>query len=171
MNGEAPVLHATLVATRLGCGWRGALLRGASGVGKSDLALRLVAGGWRLVADDRTRVWTSDGRLFGRAPATLAGLVEARHLGIAPTTALPLVQVSLIVDCIQDAGLLDRVPPPRTVRLLQVELACVRLRAREASAPVKVGLGLQAAAGALTAAELAVSSGRASPSRAPREDV
>ena len=40
----------------------GVLLRGPSGSGKSDLALRLIDGGARLVADDRTDLAVEDGR-------------------------------------------------------------------------------------------------------------
>ena len=44
-----PILvHATAVAIE----GEAVLLRGASGAGKSDLALRLIDGGARLVADD-----------------------------------------------------------------------------------------------------------------------
>jgi serine kinase of HPr protein (carbohydrate metabolism regulator) len=47
------IRHAGLVATRLGGRWRGALIEGPSGTGKSDLANRMIATGFRLVADDR----------------------------------------------------------------------------------------------------------------------
>ncbi|MEG0819600.1 MAG: serine kinase, partial [Brevundimonas sp.] len=47
-------LHATAVARYSPAGWRGVLIQGPSGVGKSDLALRLIGQGWRLVADDWT---------------------------------------------------------------------------------------------------------------------
>ena len=69
-----------------GGGWRGALLRGPSGAGKSEpgAAARCLPVG-RLVADDRTLVWSSAGRLYGRAPAALAGLVEVRGVGVLPT--------------------------------------------------------------------------------------
>ena len=77
------IVHAGLIALFDAGAWRGALIEGPSGAGKSDLALRAIAaGGWRLVADDRVRLFVSAGRLFGRAPAVLAGRMEVRGLGV-----------------------------------------------------------------------------------------
>ena len=47
------LLHATAVAID----GRAVLLRGASGSGKSDLALRLIDAGARLVADDQSELY------------------------------------------------------------------------------------------------------------------
>ncbi len=61
----------------------GILLRGASGMGKSETALEMIKLGHRLVADDvveLTRV-TSD-RLVGRAPDATRCLIEVRGIGI-----------------------------------------------------------------------------------------
>ncbi|MGE3652127.1 MAG: HPr kinase/phosphorylase, partial [Reyranellaceae bacterium] len=71
-------IHATCVALPEG----GVLLRGDSGAGKSDLALRLIDGGARLVADDRTDLMREGDLLIARAPTSIAGLIEARGLGI-----------------------------------------------------------------------------------------
>ena len=71
------ILHAGLVARRQDGYWRGVLIEGASGAGKSDLALRALDHGFRLVADDRVVVWASGGALYGRAPDSLAYLGEA----------------------------------------------------------------------------------------------
>ena len=60
----------------------GLLIRGPSGIGKSDLALRLIDKGARLVADDRVGLLVSDNHVIARAPATLAGLLEVRGLGM-----------------------------------------------------------------------------------------
>jgi HPr kinase/phosphorylase len=89
------ILHASAVAFGRGCG---VLILGPSGAGKSSLALRLIAEGAHLVADDRTVVSACDGRLYARAPRPLAGLIEARGLGIVRLAALRLVRLRLVID-------------------------------------------------------------------------
>jgi len=116
-------------------------------VGKSDLALRATAAGWRLVADDRSLVFRSGPGLFARAPATIAGLVEARGLGVLPAPRLALAQLVLAIDCADDANALERVPEWDMVEIMGVFLPRVPLFAREASAVVKLGLALDVAAG------------------------
>ncbi len=60
----------------------GVLLAGASGVGKSELALELLARGHQLVADDATDFRLLGARIEGRCPPLLRGFIEARSLGI-----------------------------------------------------------------------------------------
>lgn len=134
----AETLHATLVARRLGGRRQGVLLRGGSGAGKSDLALRLIDRGWRLVADDRVVVWRSGGRLFGRAPEALGGLLEIRGQGVAAVTALDHAEILLVVDCLAGADAVERMPEPGAAEHRGVRTPRLRLRACEASAPAKV---------------------------------
>lgn len=165
------ILHATTLARWTGGEWRAVLLQGPSGVGKSDLALRAIAQGWRLVADDRTLVWMSGGRLFGRAPATLAGLIEVRQLDILAYPALPCCELRLAVACVAAADGLERIPDRATAQILQARLPHIRLFAREPSAPAKLALALDATSGALTGRRRSVSSWPAAPRLAVREDV
>jgi serine kinase of HPr protein (carbohydrate metabolism regulator) len=137
------ILHAGLVALRLDGLWRGALIVGPSGVGKSDLALRALECGFRLVADDRTQVWASGGVLYGRAPPPLAGLIEARGHGVTPEPAIGLAEIVLMVRCVEDAAAIARMPDPATETLagLAVPLSC--LDARAPSAPAKLRRAMQ----------------------------
>ena len=113
------VLHATTVA------WegRGCLIRGRSGSGKSTLALQLMAWGAGLVADDRTVLSVRDGALLASCPPDLAGLIEARGVGLLNADAHPPCPVTLVVDL--DERETDRLPPHRTTRLLDREVALV----------------------------------------------
>jgi serine kinase of HPr protein (carbohydrate metabolism regulator) len=133
--------HAGLVALRIDGEWRGALIEGPSGSGKSDLALRALEAGWSLVSDDRTLLWTCGGQLFGRAPDTLSGLMEVRGLGVLATSHRTFCEVCLIVRCV-DSGEVERAPDRAARNLLGVSLPEVRLAAREASAPAKLGRAL-----------------------------
>ncbi|MFC3071318.1 HPr kinase/phosphorylase [Phenylobacterium soli] len=132
------VRHAGLVALRLRGRWAGALIEGPSGSGKSDLALRCLDAGFRLVADDRTLVWRSEGRLFGRAPDSLAGLIEVRGLDVVAEPHLPFCEILLAARC----GEPERIPGPQTLDVLGRELPLVVLAARESSAPAKLSRAL-----------------------------
>jgi HPr kinase/phosphorylase len=60
----------------------GVLILGASGAGKSDLALRLVSeGGW-LVSDDQSEIALLNGSYFVTSPGPISGLIEVRGIGI-----------------------------------------------------------------------------------------
>ena len=59
------------------------LVEGAPGIGKSALALELLAQGHRLIADDAIEIRpTAAKTIIGRCPATLYGFLEIRGLGI-----------------------------------------------------------------------------------------
>lgn len=151
-------LHATTVAL----GGRGVVLRGPSGSGKSDLALRLLddgRGDARLVADDYTEVTAdpaaADGTtsgLTGTAPAAIAGLLEVRGVGILRLPAERLhpgpVPLRLVVDLVR-AETVERLPPADAAAELLPghRLPLVRLDPFAASAPAKVRLALMLAVG------------------------
>jgi len=117
----APVnLHATAVALDPG---HGVLILGPSGAGKSALALRLMAFGATLVADDRVDLRHEDGALIASAPAVLHGLIEARGAGILRATALASARITLAVDLSQTET--ERLPPMRHRDILGVPLPLV----------------------------------------------
>jgi serine kinase of HPr protein (carbohydrate metabolism regulator) len=128
------IRHGGLIAIRVGGFWRGVLIEGPPGAGKSDLALRALEQGFSLVADDRVLLWTSGGRLFGRAPDTLAGLLEVRGLQVIGVPALPLAEVALIARC----GAAERIPDPRFADIAGVSVQHMDIDPREASAPAKL---------------------------------
>jgi HPr kinase/phosphorylase len=93
-SGESQTLHASAVAV----GGRGVLLLGPSGAGKSALALALIGRGAALVADDRVTLTRAGGALIARAPAPLAGLIEARGVGLLRLPAMAEAPLGLAVD-------------------------------------------------------------------------
>lgn len=61
----------------------GVLIRGASGIGKSETALGLIERGYSLVADDVTRITSLEGReLIATAPDLTRNHMEVRGIGI-----------------------------------------------------------------------------------------
>ena len=122
---------------------RGVLLRGPSGGGKSDLALRLIDGGAELVADDRVALVSSAGVLTASAPPALRGLMEVRGLGVFRLPYRTSVQVSLVADLVDGQG--ERLPAPHRTTILGHSLPAVRLSAKASSAAARVRLVLGAA--------------------------
>ncbi|MEW5728822.1 MAG: HPr kinase/phosphatase C-terminal domain-containing protein [Pseudomonadota bacterium] len=120
------------------------LLRGASGSGKSDLALRLIDGGAVLVADDQTELVSEGGRLFAGVPAAIAGLLEVRGLGILRVAHRDRVPLALVVDLVP-AREVERLPEPQSAVFLGVTVPLARLHAFEASAAAKVRLAILSA--------------------------
>ena len=115
---------------------------GASGVGKSDLALRLIDAGALLVADDQLQVEAAEAGLLGRPAASLAGLLEVRGLGILRLPYCPVSPLGLVVEL--DGASAPRLPEPSTYPLLGTALRHLRLDPRQASADAKVRLALTA---------------------------
>jgi serine kinase of HPr protein (carbohydrate metabolism regulator) len=130
---------------------RGVLLRGPSGSGKSDLALRLIESGARLVADDQVSVRVMRGRLVAGAPQNLRGLIEVRGVGIIPMKAAARAPLALVVDLVA-AKDVPRLPEPSVVRIEGVALPRVMLAPFEASAAIKVRLALRFGAGSTATA-------------------
>ena len=132
------ILHAGLLAARVGGDWRGVLVDGPSGVGKSDLALRALAHGFQMVADDRVIAWVCDGRLFGAAPAPIQGLMEQRGLGVLPVPYRRLTEISLLAVCEPMDRAIERLPDPQARLVEGVSIPLLRLHPLEASAPFKL---------------------------------
>jgi serine kinase of HPr protein (carbohydrate metabolism regulator) len=153
------IRHAGLVALRLGGRWAGALIEGPSGVGKSDLAIRALELGFRLAADDRTLVWASGGRLYGRAPGPLAGLIEVRGQGVMGVSQIALAEIVLQGFCVSQMEMIERMPDPETAIIAGIALPRLVLRPKEASAPAKLRRAIEYLGAAVQQAYQATSLG------------
>lgn len=71
-------IHGTLVSVS----GTGILLRGPSGIGKSEIALELIKRGHRLVADDSVVTYQKGISLYGRPVDHQKHLIEVRGIGI-----------------------------------------------------------------------------------------
>ncbi|MFZ2995279.1 HPr kinase/phosphorylase [Sphingobium sp.] len=134
---SSETLHATSVAID----GRAILLCGPSGTGKSDLALRLIDRGATLVSDDYTLVQRLDGQLVAAAPATIAGMIEVRGIGLVPMPHAPQTPVALLVDLFD---VVDRMPlTPMLRRVAGMDVPVMKIAPFESSAPIKVELALR----------------------------
>ena len=141
-GGSTLLIMEQVHATSIDIDGAGVLLRGPSASGKSDLALRMIANGARLVADDRTDLAVKDGRVFASAPAALAGRLEVRGIGILTVGAVQDSPLALVIDLVAPADV-ERLPDPTKAELLGIRLPLLRLAPFEASAPAKVHAALQ----------------------------
>jgi len=137
-------VHATTVALRVKTQWRAVLLRGPSGSGKSDLALRLVEAGGRLVSDDQTHLARRGRSLVATPPPALAGMIEARGVGIVRlqrSQLLAQARVALLVDLVPPERI-ERLPEPQTEMLVEIPVPRLDLAPFEGSAVQKLWLAL-----------------------------
>lgn len=108
-------MHASAVSF----GPRGVLILGRSGSGKSSLALQLMALGAVLIADDQTELFLKNGVVWARAPEAIAGLIEARGVGVL-NAAAGSAPICTVVDL--DHVETQRLPPQRSMKLLDIDL-------------------------------------------------
>ena len=94
LTGDGPqTVHASAVAVD----GRGLLITGASGSGKSSLALQLIALGATLVSDDRVVLrQRHEGGVFMAAPDTIRGQIEARGIGVLNTPSAPAMLTTIV---------------------------------------------------------------------------
>ncbi len=141
-----PSAQANIHATCVAIGTRGVLLTGKSGCGKSDLALRLIDGGARLVADDRTLLFMARGALHAMVPDSIKGLLEIRGLGIVTVPVRPQVEIALVVRLGREGA---RLPKGRVYHAPAPlkgakPVPLIALDARFASTPAKIRAALAA---------------------------
>lgn len=142
-----PTEHGTCVLI----GTAGVLLRGRPGAGKSDLALRLMDDGARLVADDRVQLCLRDGAVIARAPDALKAMMEVNGIGlirVAPDRLAEEARLALIVDLVAPHAV-ERLPAPDSAELMGVALPRIDLAPFEASAPAKLRLAVGQGAGVI----------------------
>jgi len=109
-------VHASCVALS----GAGILFIGPPGSGKSTEALRLIARGAELVADDQVVLRRAGDRLLAAPDPATAGRIEARGVGIFTLTGLDEVALALVADMEQIEA--RRLPPGREIEILGLRL-------------------------------------------------
>ena len=116
---DTEIRHASCVALS----GRAVLITGASGSGKSALALGLMTRGAGLISDDRTILTRQGSDIVASCPEPIRGLIEARGVGLLNATPHPPASVCLVVDL--DRTETERFPPHRDVTILAISLPLI----------------------------------------------
>jgi HPr kinase/phosphorylase len=117
--------RATLHASAVAVDGRGLLITGASGAGKSSLALALIGLGAQLVSDDQTTLEHTDAGVgLGCPLPELRGVIEVRGMGLLRAPIAARTDLALVVDL--DAVETQRLPPTRMIELLGRSFPLVR---------------------------------------------
>ena len=132
-DGEC-LVHASCVSVQD----RAALLIGASGSGKSSVALELISNGAKLVADDRVIVSAAGQKLTARPIPGFEGLIEARGIGILKVPSAAEAEVVVVVNLEQTE--LQRLPMGRRHEILGLTVHLVNGRANPALVPALLAL-------------------------------
>jgi serine kinase of HPr protein (carbohydrate metabolism regulator) len=132
------LLNATCVAIDD----KGVLLAGPPGAGKSDLALRLIDSGAKLVADDQTELTAAEDGLIASPPSSIAGLFEMRHVGLIRMPYVASVRIALYIELALLHEKLARLPDADKTFLLDRPVPRLRLPAFAASTPAKIRAAL-----------------------------
>ena len=119
MGDGSTLMHGTAVAL----GSAGILITGRAGVGKSGLALELMALGASLVADDQVVLTRKSEGLLMSAPTTLNGKIEARGIGILNCDATP-AWLRIVVD--MDLVETGRLPEPLEISVFGERVRLIR---------------------------------------------
>lgn len=131
------LVHGTAIAIDASA----VLLRGRPGAGKSDLGLRLIDGGARLVADDQAELRRTGRRIRVSAPPPIAGLLEVRGIGIMHVGALAEAPLVLLIDLVSPEEV-PRLPDRSFEEVLGLAIPRIVLAPFEASATAKVRLAV-----------------------------
>jgi len=132
-------LHSTCVAV----GSHGVLLMGESGAGKSDLALRLIDRGAKLVADDQVELTRKGNKVVANAPKRISGLLEVREVGLFKVRPKRNVRILLAVHLVGQEWI-ERLPYPQMYECLGVSIPRLHLSAFELSAAIKLEMAVAA---------------------------
>ena len=135
------VIHATTIAWQE----KGLLLRGKAQSGKSELALRLIYRGAKLVADDMTKISKRGNRLFACLPQDaqdFRGILALREVGLCRMPYQQRTQLYLVAD-MTEKPLTTDTPSKRFCELIGITIAHMFCHPFEAAADLKMLCALQ----------------------------
>lgn len=127
-------------STCVAIGGRAVLIEGASGAGKSSLALALIDRGAELIGDDSVLLTTEQGALIATPHPHTRGLLEVRNLGLLPFPCRERAPVALVLTLDPEAP--RYVEQPERIDLGGIALPLLRLWPEGAATALKAEIAL-----------------------------
>lgn len=129
-------IHATSVVIEDS----GVLIVGNSGLGKSDLALRLIDSGATLISDDITICKKVDDSIFLFPPSQTRGLLEVREVGIMTVPYVDNIKLFLIVELVDHE--IERLPSKKMGKFMNLNISKIKIYGKNSSSVAKIKLKL-----------------------------
>ena len=129
-------IHATSVVIEDS----GVLIVGISGLGKSDLALRLIDSGATLISDDITICKKVDDSIFLFSPLQTRGLLEVREVGIMTVPYVDNIKLFLIVELVDHE--IERLPSKKMGKFMNLNISKIKIYGKNSSSVAKIKLKL-----------------------------
>ena len=129
-------IHATSVVIEDS----GVLIVGNSGLGKSDLALRLIDSGATLISDDITICKKVDDSIFLFSPLQTRGLLEVREVGIMTVPYVDNIKLFLIVELVDHE--IERLPSKKMGKFMNLNISKIKIYGKNSSSVAKIKLKL-----------------------------
>jgi len=102
---------------------KGVLIVGASGSGKSSLALACISLGAVLVGDDYVDLSLEAEGIIANSPPNISGLIEVPKVGILNCDHIDRTKLALVVDLSVEEA--ERFPPHRHITLRNREIPLI----------------------------------------------
>lgn len=118
---------------------KGILILGASGSGKSDLALRLIDAGGTLISDDYVDVINKNDTLMAKTAPNIGGMIEVRGVGLIKIDYLQSFQLRLALELVEPKEIV-RLPEGCYFKQGELEIPLYKFDAFCASAIAKIKL-------------------------------
>ena len=118
----------------------GILIRGQSGSGKSDLALRLIDSGATLISDDLTICKKIGDYLYLCPHSKTKGLLEVREIGIMTVPYVENIKLNLVVELVEKK--FERIPRVMNCSILGLKFPKIKIFGKSSSAVAKIKIKL-----------------------------
>ena len=118
----------------------GVLIRGKSGIGKSDLALRLIDSGATLISDDLTICKKTGDYLYLYPHSETKGLLEVREIGIMTVPYVENIKLTLVVELVEEQ--FERIPRIMSCNILVMKFPKIKIFGKSSSAVAKIKIKL-----------------------------